>query len=62
LIKIGKDPIDQESRFPGKLDSLDGVLVSTFSKGVLVYNGTGRVNENDTWGRGCLIVLAFLPH
>lgn len=42
VIEIGKDVNDLESKFPGKLDARDGVLVSTFSKGILVYNGTGK--------------------
>ena len=40
VIEIGKDVNDLESNFPGKLDARDGVLVSTFSKGILVFNRT----------------------
>jgi hypothetical protein len=42
VIEIGKDVRDLESRFPGKLDARDGVLVSTFSGAILLFNGTGK--------------------
>jgi hypothetical protein len=42
VIEIGKDVNDLESKFPGKLDVADGVLLSTFSKGILVYNRTDK--------------------
>jgi hypothetical protein len=42
VIEIGKDATDLESKFPGKLDARDGVLVSSFSKGILVYNGSDK--------------------
>jgi hypothetical protein len=42
VIEIGKDARDLESKFPGHLDASDGVLVSTFSKGILLYNRTDK--------------------
>ena len=42
VIEIGKDVNDLESKFPGKLDARDGVLVSTFSKGILLFNRTDK--------------------
>jgi hypothetical protein len=42
VIEIGKDAKDLESKFPGKLDPGDGMLVSTFSKGILVFNRTDK--------------------
>jgi hypothetical protein len=42
IVEIGKDVRDLESRFPEKLDARDGVLVSTFREGTLVFNGTGK--------------------
>ena len=38
VIGIGKDVEDLESRFPEKLDARDGVLVSTFKGGILLFN------------------------
>ena len=42
VIEIGKVVKDLESRFPGKLDASDGVLLSMSSKGILVYNRTDK--------------------
>jgi hypothetical protein len=42
VIEIGKDAKDLESKFPGKLDPGDGMLLSTFSKGILVFNRTDK--------------------
>lgn len=42
VIEIAKDISDLESKFPGKLDARDGVLVSTFSKGTLFFNRTDK--------------------
>jgi hypothetical protein len=42
VIEISKDVSDLESKFPRKLDARDGVLLSTFSKGILVFNRTDK--------------------
>jgi hypothetical protein len=42
VIEIGKDVKDLESKYPGKLDASDGVLVSVLSKGILMYNRTDK--------------------
>ena len=42
VIEIGKDIKDLDAKFPEKLDARDGVLVSTFKEGLLLFNETGK--------------------
>ena len=51
IIEIGEDPEDLDGTFPAGLDARDGVLVSAFKGGTLVFNRTDRTVEEDTPGR-----------
>ena len=42
IIKIGNQVTDLDAAFPAKLDARDGVLVSAFKAGTLVFNKTGK--------------------
>ena len=42
IIKIGDKAEDLDAVFPAALDARDGVLVSTFKEGTLVFNKTGQ--------------------
>jgi len=42
LIKIGKEVKDLDGKFPAELDARDGVLVTAFKEGTLVFNKTDK--------------------
>ena len=61
LIKIGKKIDDLDGTFPAQLDARDGVLVSTFKEGILVFNNTGKTVMKRISARGVSTEITLAP-
>ncbi len=61
LIKIGKKIDDLDGTFPAELDARDGVLVSAFKGGTLVFNKTGKTVTKRISVKGVSTEITLAP-
>ena len=61
IIKIGEDPEDLDGTFPAGLDARDGVLVSAFQGGTLVFNRTDRTVKKTLTVKGVSAEITLAP-
>jgi hypothetical protein len=61
IIKIGADVRDLDGTFPAELDGRDGVLVSAFKEGILLFNRTDNTVVKKMFVKGVSTEIALPP-
>jgi len=61
IITIGKDVTDLDATFPAQLDARDGVLVSAFKEGTLLFNKTNKTVVKKLTAKGVSTEITLAP-